>query len=106
MQISFIWGFISETTDEFIQILIECLKTRVNWLIFPEMGQTAEEKARGLDVVMPQFDRLTCSIPKSQIGFTDYFINDMFEAWDGQFYSRHVFFGDKFHCKLPVQVCT
>ena len=32
--------------------------------------QTAEEKAKGLPVVMPQFDRLTCSIPKSQIGFT------------------------------------
>ena len=32
---------------------------------------------------MPQFDRLTCSIPKSQIGFTDYFIADMFDAWDG-----------------------
>jgi 3'5'-cyclic nucleotide phosphodiesterase len=55
------------------------------------MGQTAEEKARGLDVVMPQFDRQTCSIPKSQIGFTDYFINDMFEAWDGQFYWRRRF---------------
>lgn len=32
---------------------------------------------------MPQFDRQTCSIPKSQIGFTDYFVSDMFDAWDG-----------------------
>ena len=32
---------------------------------------------------MPQFDRQTCSIPKSQIGFADYFVNDMFDAWDG-----------------------
>ncbi|XP_074600244.1 phosphodiesterase 8 isoform X2 [Brevipalpus obovatus] len=45
-------------------------------------NQTDEEKANGLPVVMPAFDRSTCSIPKSQIGFIDYFANDMFEAWD------------------------
>ncbi|XP_063905882.1 high affinity cAMP-specific and IBMX-insensitive 3',5'-cyclic phosphodiesterase 8 isoform X2 [Zophobas morio] len=44
--------------------------------------QTDEEKDRGLPVVMPMFDRYTCSIPKSQIGFVDYIINDMFEAWN------------------------
>ena len=33
---------------------------------------------------MPQFDRSTCSIPKSQIGFYDFFIHDMFEAWNGE----------------------
>lgn len=38
-----------------------------------------------MPVVMPMFDRLTCSIPKSQIGFVDYIINDMIEAWDGLF---------------------
>lgn len=45
-------------------------------------NQTAEEKAQGLPVVMPQFDRLTCSIPKSQIGFIDFFVADMYDAWD------------------------
>ncbi|XP_071794731.1 high affinity cAMP-specific and IBMX-insensitive 3',5'-cyclic phosphodiesterase 8B-like isoform X2 [Asterias amurensis] len=45
-------------------------------------AQTDEEKRRGLPVVMPVFDRLTCSIPKSQISFTEYFIMDMFDAWD------------------------
>jgi high affinity cAMP-specific and IBMX-insensitive 3',5'-cyclic phosphodiesterase 8 len=45
--------------------------------------QTDEEKTLGLPVVMPQFDRQTCSIPKSQIGFYDYFIHDMFNAWNG-----------------------
>ena len=30
---------------------------------------------------MPQFDRASCSIPKSQIGFYDFFIHDMFTAW-------------------------
>lgn len=30
------------------------------------------------------FDRNTCSIPKSQISFIDYFITDMFDAWDGK----------------------
>ncbi|XP_041984871.1 high affinity cAMP-specific and IBMX-insensitive 3',5'-cyclic phosphodiesterase 8 isoform X2 [Aricia agestis] len=43
--------------------------------------QTDEEKARALPVVMPMFDRATCSIPRSQIGFIDYIIIDMMEAW-------------------------
>ncbi|XP_073953426.1 phosphodiesterase 8 isoform X2 [Choristoneura fumiferana] len=43
--------------------------------------QTDEEKAKDLPVVMPMFDRATCSIPRSQIGFIDYIIKDMMEAW-------------------------
>ncbi|CAG9821630.1 unnamed protein product [Phaedon cochleariae] len=50
--------------------------------------QTDDEKAKGLPVVMPMFDRFTCSIPKSQIGFVDYIINDMFEAWNGEYMER------------------
>ncbi|XP_067874402.1 high affinity cAMP-specific and IBMX-insensitive 3',5'-cyclic phosphodiesterase 8A isoform X2 [Heterodontus francisci] len=45
-------------------------------------AQTDEEKRQGLPVVMPVFDRNTCSIPKSQISFIDYFLTDMFDAWD------------------------
>lgn len=45
-------------------------------------AQTDEEKARGLPVVMPNFDRQTCSVPKSQIGFVDFIVQDMFEAWN------------------------
>uniref|UniRef100_A0A250YLB9 Phosphodiesterase n=1 Tax=Castor canadensis TaxID=51338 RepID=A0A250YLB9_CASCN len=45
-------------------------------------SQTDEEKQRDLPVVMPVFDRNTCSIPKSQISFIDYFITEMFDAWD------------------------
>ncbi|XP_063995456.1 high affinity cAMP-specific and IBMX-insensitive 3',5'-cyclic phosphodiesterase 8 [Diachasmimorpha longicaudata] len=45
-------------------------------------NQTDEEKKKRMPVVMPMFDRNTCSIPKSQIGFVDYIINDMIEAWD------------------------
>jgi hypothetical protein len=45
--------------------------------------QTDEEKENHLPVVMPLFDRATCSIPKSQIGFMDFIINDMFETWEG-----------------------
>lgn len=45
-------------------------------------SQTDEEKQLDLPVVMPVFDRNTCSIPKSQISFMDYFITDMFDAWD------------------------
>ncbi|KAM5291414.1 high affinity cAMP-specific and IBMX-insensitive 3',5'-cyclic phosphodiesterase 8A isoform 1-T1 [Glossophaga mutica] len=45
-------------------------------------SQTDEEKQQDLPVVMPVFDRNTCSIPKSQISFIDYFITGMFDAWD------------------------
>uniref|UniRef100_A0A8C6RS45 Phosphodiesterase n=2 Tax=Nannospalax galili TaxID=1026970 RepID=A0A8C6RS45_NANGA len=44
-------------------------------------SQTDEEKQLDLPVVMPVFDRNTCSIPKSQISFIDYFITNMFYAW-------------------------
>ncbi|XP_077299462.1 high affinity cAMP-specific and IBMX-insensitive 3',5'-cyclic phosphodiesterase 8-like [Arctopsyche grandis] len=44
--------------------------------------QTDEEKARELPVVMPVFDRATCSIPRSQIGFIEFIIIHMVEAWD------------------------
>uniref|UniRef100_A0A669D561 Phosphodiesterase n=1 Tax=Oreochromis niloticus TaxID=8128 RepID=A0A669D561_ORENI len=55
-------------------------------------AQTDEEKRQGLPVVMPVFDRNTCSVPKSQISFIDYFITDMFDAWDGK--------SKKFSCVL------
>lgn len=51
--------------------------------VFPAL-QTEEEKQKELPVVMAVFDRNTCSIPKSQISFIDYFITDMFDAWDGK----------------------
>ncbi|XP_013115209.2 high affinity cAMP-specific and IBMX-insensitive 3',5'-cyclic phosphodiesterase 8 [Stomoxys calcitrans] len=44
--------------------------------------QTDEEKSKNLPIVMPMFDRGTCSIPKSQIGFIEYIIQDMMHAWD------------------------
>ena len=41
---------------------------------------------------MPQFDRTSCSIPKSQIGFYDFFITDMFTMLAGeQFLVIHSF---------------
>lgn len=46
--------------------------------------QTDEEVSRGFPPVMPMFERDSCSIPKSQTGFIDYFVQDMFEAWDGK----------------------
>ncbi|XP_043803290.1 high affinity cAMP-specific and IBMX-insensitive 3',5'-cyclic phosphodiesterase 8-like isoform X2 [Apis laboriosa] len=45
-------------------------------------SQTDEEKQLHLPVMMPMFDRITCSIPRAQIGFIDFIINDMVEAWD------------------------
>lgn len=44
--------------------------------------QTDEEKRLGLPIVMPMFDRSTCSIAKSQIGFIEFIIQDMMKAWD------------------------
>uniref|UniRef100_A0ABD2VXR4 PDEase domain-containing protein n=1 Tax=Trichogramma kaykai TaxID=54128 RepID=A0ABD2VXR4_9HYME len=45
-------------------------------------NQTDVEKQKQLPLVMPAFDRTTCSIPKSQMEFIDYIINDMMETWD------------------------
>uniref|UniRef100_A0A1A9Z560 PDEase domain-containing protein n=1 Tax=Glossina pallidipes TaxID=7398 RepID=A0A1A9Z560_GLOPL len=44
--------------------------------------QTEEEKTQNMPIVMPMFDRCTCSIPKSQIGFIEYIVMDMLLAWD------------------------
>jgi hypothetical protein len=41
---------------------------------------------------MPSFDRNSCNIPKAQISFIEYFVNDMFEAWDGKSQSRALYF--------------
>lgn len=46
--------------------------------------QTDEEKRLGLPIVMPMFDRDTCSISKSQIGFIEFIIQDMLKAWEGE----------------------
>ncbi|XP_046839140.1 high affinity cAMP-specific and IBMX-insensitive 3',5'-cyclic phosphodiesterase 8A-like isoform X2 [Xenia sp. Carnegie-2017] len=44
--------------------------------------QTEEEKKLGLPVVMPVFDRLSCNVPRSQVWFIDYFVSDLYDAWD------------------------
>ncbi|XP_065167744.1 high affinity cAMP-specific and IBMX-insensitive 3',5'-cyclic phosphodiesterase 8-like isoform X3 [Atheta coriaria] len=43
--------------------------------------QTEEEQEKSLPVVMPLFNRGTCSVPKAQIGFMDFIINNMMDAW-------------------------
>lgn len=53
--------------------------------------QTDEEKQRHLPIVMPMFDRATCSIPKSQIGFIEYIIQDMMHAWDSEWSMRYIY---------------
>lgn len=45
-------------------------------------SQTDEEKRRGLPVVMPVFDKQTCNVPRSQVWFIDYFVSDLYDAWD------------------------
>lgn len=55
--------------------------------------QTDEEKARSLPIVMPMFDRATCSISKSQIGFIEYIIQDMMHAWDSEYRTVKILLG-------------
>ncbi|XP_029640624.1 high affinity cAMP-specific and IBMX-insensitive 3',5'-cyclic phosphodiesterase 8B-like isoform X2 [Octopus sinensis] len=43
--------------------------------------QTDEEITKHLPIVMPIFSRNTCSIPKSQCSFIEYFVQGMFESW-------------------------
>lgn len=62
------------------------------WFYYAFRFQTDEEKLNHLPVVMPMFDRATCSIPKSQIGFMDYIINDMFETWDCEYWHIGFYF--------------
>jgi 3'5'-cyclic nucleotide phosphodiesterase len=45
--------------------------------------QTDDEKQKGLPIVMPFFDRQTCSIPKAQITFIDLFINNLVDSLNG-----------------------
>jgi len=59
------------------------LKPATTMLLSGFIFQTDEEKRLKLPVVMPHFDRNTCSMPKSQITFIDYFLTDMCEAWHG-----------------------
>eukprot|EP00794_Sanderia_malayensis_P009997 gene9997-11019_t len=44
--------------------------------------QTEEEKRRGLPIIMPVFDRTTCNVPQSQVSFIEYFVIDLYTAWD------------------------
>ena len=46
--------------------------------------QVDEEKSRGLPVVMAMFDRDTCSLPKTQLVFTDLFVTSMIDALNRQ----------------------
>ena len=59
----------------------------MNILYLIHEKQTDEEISKGLPVVMPQFNRQTCDIPKSQIYFIDIFLRDMFSVWNGKYYN-------------------
>lgn len=76
-----VWGQLLAVSKS-DHIYCDLAVTFVRVLVF--VPQTDEEKRQGLPVVMPVFDRNTCSVPKSQISFIDYFITDMFDAWDGK----------------------
>ncbi|XP_035706178.1 high affinity cAMP-specific and IBMX-insensitive 3',5'-cyclic phosphodiesterase 8A [Folsomia candida] len=75
------------------RIMIKCadvsnptrpLKQSVEWsrrIAEEYFRQTEEETERGLPIVLPMFDRKTCSIAKSQIGFIDFFVRGMYHSW-------------------------
>jgi high affinity cAMP-specific and IBMX-insensitive 3',5'-cyclic phosphodiesterase 8 len=70
--------------EEYFQQVINstfCQRFYHNTFLFLK---TDDEKSKGLPVVMPIFDRTSCNIPKAQISFIEYFINDMFDAWHGK----------------------
>lgn len=46
--------------------------------------QTAEERAKGLPLTMPVFDRPTCNVPQTQCSFIDMFARDMFRDWTSE----------------------
>lgn len=48
-------------------------------------SQTEEEKRSNLPIVMPNFDRQTCDISKTQVSFIDFFLKGMFAAFDSVF---------------------
>lgn len=49
---------------------------------------------------MPMFDRATCSIAKSQMGFIDYIIQDMLQVWDGKLIRMEYILLDEIDFKL------
>lgn len=63
--------------------------------------QTDEEKRKNLPIVMPMFDRTTCSISKSQIGFIEYIIHDMMDAWNSEMNQPRSCNPPKLNAKLP-----
>jgi len=58
------------------------MKVWANRIAEEYFQQTDEERRRQLPVVMPNFDRATCSIPHSQLKFMEVFLMNMFEHWD------------------------
>jgi high affinity cAMP-specific and IBMX-insensitive 3',5'-cyclic phosphodiesterase 8 len=78
------------------RLLIKCadvsnparpLKISIQWTkrISEEFfRQTEEEIARGLPISLPTYNRSTCSIPSSQIGFYNFFITDLYTVWHGK----------------------
>ncbi len=74
---------INSSTDLSIWVLtVELLFKIFCKLTFFKFAEA--EIGLGLTPVMPMFDRSSCSIPKSQTGFVDYFVADMYEAWEGK----------------------
>ncbi|CAF0871306.1 unnamed protein product [Brachionus calyciflorus] len=69
---------------------LDIYKEWANRIAAEYFEQTDEEKQKGLPVVMPTFDRTSCNIPKAQISFIEYFIEDMFEHWDEFIYIPEV----------------
>jgi high affinity cAMP-specific and IBMX-insensitive 3',5'-cyclic phosphodiesterase 8 len=63
---------------------LDIYKEWANRIASEYFEQTDDEKQKGLPVVMPTFDWLSCNIPKAQISFIEYFITEMFETWDGK----------------------
>ena len=85
-----------ENVEYVKRMLIKCadvsnparpLKSAVTWAerITEEFfSQTDEEIERNLPVTMPMYNRSTCSLPATQIGFYDFFVTELYNIWHGE----------------------
>ena len=86
----------TENVDYVKRMLIKCadvsnparpLKSAVTWAerITEEFcRQTDEEIERNLPVTMPMYNRSTCSLPSTQIGFYDFVVTELYNIWHGK----------------------
>lgn len=95
-----------ENVEYVKRMLIKCadvsnparpLKLAIKWAerISEEFfRQNEDETARKLPITMPMYNRSSCSLPATQIGFYDYFITELYSIWHGKLKCFHLLISD------------